>query len=295
MTQFDCTDIKAMLSAIVDDQLEAEARHSVERHLATCKPCRRVVDEAEAIDAILALDMQGASEADALPAGFEDSVLSRTVQSSSLRFRNHRWMNIGGWIASAAAIALAMTIWITDRRALLRQSQLVTGDGPAAIEPNPLLAYTSNVTNSWIYEGPVDTQPAAAKISAAPKEESAPPTIERIIQATTLTREDGEAIYTAALALDQLQGDNSLSFEDLDTVRRIVEYDDLLPRLAQARGHLNAEDRTALIAAESIFTRIVRGPINESDIAEISQTLETLELADRIARIGRRVDSSLSL
>ena len=43
----DCTDIKAMLSGLVDDELDAPTRHQAERHLANCKACRSLVSEAE--------------------------------------------------------------------------------------------------------------------------------------------------------------------------------------------------------------------------------------------------------
>jgi len=303
MTQLDCTDIKALLSAIVDDQLDPEHRHQVERHLAGCKPCRKMLDEAEAVDALLALDVEGAPRA-SLPTGFEDSVLARTVHHSPMRWRDRRWVTIGGWLASAAAIALAMTIWIVDRRALLRQPTITSHDSEVVIAPNPSLAYASNVTNSWIFEGPVEpVQQRSAPsrtistpgITSEPSAvESAPPTIDRIMQAVP-SREDAETMFAAALALDQLRSADDRSFADLDMVRRIVEYDDLLARLADMHNRLSAEDRAAVLAAESIFTRIVRGPISAEDLEEIGSTIETLELPERLTRIGRRNDATMSL
>ena len=292
MTQFDCTDIKAMLSAIVDDQLDADQRHQVERHLVNCKLCRKLLDEAEAVDALLALDI-GAPRL-ALPAGFEEAVLARTVQPQTLRFRDRRIVTFGGWLASAAAIALAMTIWIVDRRDDVRFSPLMPGTGPAEIAPNPMLSYASNVTNSWIYEGPVDV--TAASTAEEAEEPAGPPeAIERIMQATIPSREDAETMYAAALALDRLRGANERSFGEIDVVRRIVEYDELLERLASAHQRLTAEDRAAVLAVESIFTRITRGPLSGEDIAEIGATIDTLELSERLARIGRRSDATLSL
>jgi len=289
MTQFDCTDIKAMLSAIVDDQLDAERRHGVERHLATCKPCRRVLDEAESVDAILALDVEGAAPSGQLPVGFADAVLARTTHAGRIRFRDRSFVTLGGWIASAAAIALAMTIWIVDRRALINPPSPVTsGDSILAADPNPLLAYSSTISNSWIYEGPVESVDAV-------EVESAPPTIERILQSASLTRDDVDALFAAALALDRLHGRTTPTFAEFDMVRRIVEYDELLPRMAIAHKRLSAEDRAAVIAAESIFLRIVRGPLDADDLSEISQTIVELELPDRIARIGKRIDASMSL
>jgi len=302
MMQFDCTDIKAMLSAIVDGQLDRDQRHHVERHLTNCKPCRRLLDEAEAVDAILALDADGA-EAASLPKGFEDAVLAQTVHTHRMRLRDRRWVTVGGWVASAAAIALAMTIWIVDRRALLRQPQAPITESATAIDPGAKLSYTSNISNSWIYEGPVESAHDASvgttsdgvKTSAASTIPGAPPTIERIMQSAAMTREDAESIYAAALALDQLRGADAQSFAELDFVRRIVEYDELLPKLGGAHHRLSADDRAAVLAAESIFTRIVRGPINADDLTEIGETIVTLELPERLTRIARRSDATMSL
>jgi hypothetical protein len=102
-------------------------------------------------------------------------------------------------------------------------------------------------------------------------------------------------MFAAALALDQLRSADDRSFADLDMVRRIVEYDDLLARLADMHNRLSAEDRAAVLAAESIFTRIVRGPISAEDLEEIGATIETLELPERLTRIGRRNDATMSL
>lgn len=303
MTKFDCTDIKAVLSAIMDDELDRDDRHEVERHLAECKACRKVLDEAESVDAMLALDAAGPS-ACSLPSGFEASVLARTTQAHSMRVRERRWVTYGGWIASAAAIALAMTIWIVDRRALVHQPQRPITDTPTGADAFSSLSYASNISNSWIYEGPVEPAPVrepAGASSASDAEASAddrpgaPPTIERIMQATTMTREDAETVYAAALALDQLRGADQRSFAELDVVRRIVEYDNLLPRLAEVHKRLNAEERAAVLAVESIFTRIVRGPISADDLAEIGETIATLELPERLTRIARRTDATMSL
>lgn len=310
MTKFDCTDIKAMLSAIVDDQLDRDDRHQVERHLAECKPCRRLLDEAEAVDALLAMDADPAPRA-SLPAGFEEAVLSRTVHANRvLKFRDRRWVTVGGWVASAAAIALAMTIWIADRRAHVTAIPGSSSENAIAIGANPLLGYASNVTNSWIYEGPVEaanpdtsasggdrssSANAGATDAAASETPGAPGAIERIMQAGVPTREDAEAMYAAALALDRLRESSGRNFEDLDIVRRTVEYDELMDRLAVAHQRLNAEDRAAVMAAESVFARIVRGPISAEDLDEIKDVIATLELPKRLRVIVKRSDAAISI
>ena len=50
----DCTDIQAMLSALVDGELDADRRHGAERHLAGCQACRTLLSEAEGLELLVA-------------------------------------------------------------------------------------------------------------------------------------------------------------------------------------------------------------------------------------------------
>ena len=49
----DCTDVKALLSGLVDDEVDGDVRHAAERHIAGCAGCRTLLDEAEALDALI--------------------------------------------------------------------------------------------------------------------------------------------------------------------------------------------------------------------------------------------------
>lgn len=113
MRAMDCTDIKALLSGLIDDRLDAETRHSAERHLAECETCRALIDEAEAIDALVLAEANIVNDAASAEA-FEAAVLSRTVHADARR--PGRWTSLAGWIAAAAALALAGSIWVMDRR-----------------------------------------------------------------------------------------------------------------------------------------------------------------------------------
>ncbi len=58
-----------------------------------------------------------------------------------------------------------------------------------------------------------------------------------------LSRNDAEALESAALVLGLIERADDQTFADLETVRQILEYDELLPRLYRVRGPLPAEDR----------------------------------------------------
>src|SRR5438552_5545205 len=109
----DCMDIKAILSGLADDEIDRETRHEAERHLAGCKPCRGLINEAEGLNSMIRLEGQSLIARE-LPEGFEAAVLARTVYPQTYKFREHRrmWTTYVGWMAAAACVALASLIWI---------------------------------------------------------------------------------------------------------------------------------------------------------------------------------------
>ena len=108
-TSFDCTDIKALLSALVDDELTAEKRHHAERHLTECDDCRALLTEAERCDGLLAAAV--ADGPAVLSEGFEEVVLRRTVHAGRAHGGFRSWL---GWFAAAATFVGAVTMWIID-------------------------------------------------------------------------------------------------------------------------------------------------------------------------------------
>ena len=66
----------------------------------------------------------------------------------------------------------------------------------------------------------------------------------------------------------------------------------MLPRLAAARDHLDPADLPALFAAESIFTRIVLGPIDINDLRRIRKSVINLNLAVVFDELSDRGNSA---
>ncbi len=112
----DCTDIKALLSALLDDHLDAPTLHRAERHLAECRSCRSFVGEAERNERLIAEEVASAFRGDGPPEGFEQAVLGRTIHAPPVGplVRWTRWL---GWVAAAAALMLLVTTWQLDRNA----------------------------------------------------------------------------------------------------------------------------------------------------------------------------------
>lgn len=112
----DCTDIKALLSALLDDHLDAPTLHRAERHLAECCSCRNFVDEAERNERLIAEEVASTFGGDGLPEGFEQAVLGRTIHAPPLR-PLLGWTAWLGWVAAAAALVLLVTTSQLDRNA----------------------------------------------------------------------------------------------------------------------------------------------------------------------------------
>ena len=121
METLDCTDIKALLSGLIDDRVDSATRHGAERHLAECKSCRELLDQAEAAETMVAASIAALGDAEPLPDQFESTVLARTIYADR-HGGNGRLMNWFGWLAAAAALALAVSIWVTNPRTGFRGS-----------------------------------------------------------------------------------------------------------------------------------------------------------------------------
>jgi anti-sigma factor RsiW len=285
----DCTDIKAMLSALVDDEVDPAQRYLAERHLAGCKACRELVSDAERNDALVAAAVAREDLPGTLPAGFEATVISRAAESDRPAAR--RWTAWLGWFAAAAAVGLAAVAWWLDRPPA--PNGPVRSDAPSArsawIRPvvNEVAQYPADVPAS---SGPQALAPVSSAAGASRPwrlEAPAPKT------PSAITRDDAEALEGVSLLLAMLRQSDDDGFASIEHARQIIEYDELLPRLSAARANLPAEDRPPVLAAESMLYRVARGPLSQTDVRELRQTISRMDLPRQIDAIsGRRPDAT---
>lgn len=337
MRSMDCTDIKVLLSGLIDDELDAETRHLAERHIAECRACRDMVDEAEALHQLVTAEAEADIEPDRLPEGFAGAVLSRTIYDAHPRRPPLAgWMNWLGWMAAAACLVLAITIWALDRRPLTGRM----GNGPApvaaappATQPSVIQTVYTTPGRSWTFEGelppealapPVvddaDSQPNAGIEGTEPDAaaaggpvEAAEPAVDAIAAISerspkgdiaaespaappaSISRADAETLDAAALLLRMLLVGDDRSFAEIESIRRVAEYDELPARLAAARDRLAPTDRPAVFAAESILWRIVHGPLSLDDVQDLRRTVAESDLATRLETMSRRWDPAGAL
>ena len=315
---FDCTDIKATLSGLVDDQVDAETRHLAERHLASCAACRALVSEAEGLDDLIAMDASMLAPA-TLPSGFADAVLNRTVFARAYEQAGWNWTSWLGWVAAAACLTLAASIWILDRQTLPRSS---TAGSEFAMnhaegrQPSRLAAANDSGLRSWTFDGSLEPSVFRASnaeyvavdshfaLDDATRDsideqlalaQPSPSAVSDMLKRSAISPADSDTLHNTAVLIDML-GDSDLSnFADVNRVREIAAYDELPERLADVRARLRPADRATVMAAESILLRIVNGPMDLNDLRMLRETAVSLRLATQIGAISAGRDASTSL
>jgi len=278
----DCTDIKALLSALIDDEADDADRYRAERHLAGCKECRDLISEAERNDALVAAAAAGDDLPGGLPAGFEAAVLARAAGTDPIGAAR-RWTVWLGWFTAAAVILLSAALWWLDR------PQTMTGP-LAADGPTGRSTWIRPIVNE-VAQYPMDAPVAQA---AGPSrtwrvEDPAPRAI------SSLTRDDAETLEGVSLLLAMVRMSDEDGFAGIERARQVIEYDELLPRLSVVRINLPAEDQPPVLAAESMLYRIVRGPLSVADVREMRRTISRLDLPQQIDAISGRRPSEASL
>ena len=273
----DCTDIRALLSGLLDDELEQDVRHDAERHLAECDTCRSLVDETEQLDALIVADATSIAGSTGLPEGFEARVLARTSRADTPLPYTRRWTTWAGWVAAAACLTMAVTIWITDRRAGLHD--LGTGAVRAATYDT---GHDYRSVPRSLDES-VDT--AVATVDMAGLQH--PYQTSRWVP----TRDEAQVLYTASTVVRWIaEADQA---DNLERARQAIVVESLTEQLDRMR--LRPEDEALIRTASAIFRRASSGALQAEDVDFIRETAMSHDLANALDRISLRYQDSYSL
>lgn len=322
--EMDCKDIAALLSGLIDATVEADVRHRAERHLAACMACAELLNKAESLDAMM---MVGLDEVEEFPEGLERAVLAQTTRAGAIRLGGHRWFAITGWLAAAASLALAATVWMTQGGSADPGGDVVAKGGPRGdqfggvrgvgsdgdiiaqqasyytMRPEQRSAlsdaYLVMHENEIVAEQPSSVGAGAnsgvltALALGVESATSSAVVLDRPMYFTgklRLRRDDEETLIHLAELLEQLEAFDGGSMKIVDDLRRTIESEDLIARVDRTRQRLAEEQRFSIYAAESILWRLVNGPVDEGDVGEMHQMMQSLDLVSRIDRISGRVD-----
>ena len=183
MRTMDCTDIRVLLSGLIDDEVDGDTRHAAERHLAECAECRALIDEAESLNQLIVTSTAGADGIEPLSPDFIGNVLSRTVYARPTSRRSTTdWTSWLGWFAAAAALLMAVVLWFDDQRVTPEDIPVIRS---ASVSPNMQPSLHDYIYSSVLAIAPDGDYDEAADWSS-------------------LTRDDVDTLDSAALVLEML-------------------------------------------------------------------------------------------
>ncbi len=280
MQSMDCTDIKVLLSGLIDDEVDRETRHVAERHIAGCDACRRLLDEAEALNELIVTDAETAAGA-GLPDDLVGNVLSRTVHADQRR-GPHGLTNWLGWLAAAAVLLLTLSLRLMDGP----PAPAPKSTALAPVPQDPVAGNRSKVTEQ-------SSVRQASFLQSSIYEGNVPPFLDAGASETPrMLREDAEAFDAASLVLEILIAADLDDADRLAEIREIATYDELLPRLTAARERLDEEaDQVAVIAAESALLTVLQDPAAQR-LQDLRRAVRQSDLHGQLSRLSARWDAS---
>ena len=292
LQHFECADVAAVLSGLVDDVVSANVRHQAERHMVTCASCMQLLDEAEAMDSLLAVSMDEVQE---LPEGFEAAVLNATTRSHALQPLKYKWFARSGWLAAAASLALAGYVWINPATSSNNTNNPAGTVADLNNNLNDKNTHLDPASNSFVNAADgnmnfVSYYPLGSEVVSSPMENYLEPIDENFIPvdahvstaddkpsadhatATAVRSFDSftpalglESAKSSAIVLDRpmfFNGQPRLFRDDKDTLHRVAEVLEML--IDFEGGSLKtAEEMRKIIELENLLSRseIARGRI----------------------------------
>ncbi|MEY5060996.1 MAG: putative zinc-finger [Planctomycetota bacterium] len=254
-----CSELKAALSAYLDDELTRDERLRTDAHLVDCGKCRDLVERAEHLDdslrAQFALDLErAAAEISA------DSVDTAAMQASVLAAIGapapRRWLPrlaIAAGLAGAAVAVIAF--WNTGSR----------NDALAPLGPGQF-ASTNDAGRSG-------TEPVA------------PPRREAIALAA-LDADERQLLYSTGVILTNLKREGFERSPSAVQLREVARYDELVDRLDVVLGKVAPEDRATVAFARETIEHFLESASDPNRLDEIRRDLERTDIDARLTTLS---------
>lgn len=240
-----CAEIKAALSAYLDDELARSERFRVDAHLLECGKCRHLVERAEQLDLSLRADFD-ADLSDAAASidssEIDISAIQERILASIGTESRRRWTPRIAAAAAITAVAVgALFLWQSRNRA---DSLAPAGVGE-------------------FVRGERSTDPARELSIDAPSSRS---TI-----LASLSADDRQALYATSVILDAARrtafADRARRTELGETAR----YDELVTRLSEVLPKLPVEDRATVALARDATLRIATAAESAEDWSRLQE------------------------
>jgi len=182
----DCSAIEALLTPLLDGELDAAEALAVRSHLVQCPGCARRLETLQAIRAAVAGSRPGEQDEEASDGWPALARRLRTVDRQARQVagaepiaRRGRWTVREGWkvaAALAAAVLLATSLWVIERRGSSAPSEELAesrSPGSAAVAPVPsgapgAAAPSPTVSNQAETAHSADTTGRAERVAGDP-------------------------------------------------------------------------------------------------------------------------------
>jgi hypothetical protein len=269
-----CNDLKAALSAYLDDELTRDERLRADAHLVGCGACRDLVERAEELDETLrekfALDLASAERAidaasvdvQAMQAGVFAAINADESETGRARpavvatigvAREPRWLPRIAIAASIAAAALsAAVLW----RAADRETPVAPGGaGDFRIAAG----------------GGRAVDPVAAPSG-------------RATELASLDADERQLLYSTGVILTNLRKDGFEHSKNRTELQEVARYDELVDRLDALLGKLPPADRPTVALARETIEFLLDASDDPARWEELRRDMERTEL-------DRKVDS----
>ncbi len=226
-----CSELKATLSAYLDDELTRDERIRADTHLVSCGICRDLVERAETLDETLrekfAIDL-AAAQRDVNTASVDTRAMQANVLAA-IGLRERRvWLPRAAIAAGIAAAVLAsIMLWPTDGSA----KSLAPGGAGAFIVADRGKNAADGVTVP--VPVPVPTRNA--------------------VELASLDADDRQLLYSTSVILTNLRKEGFQNASNRGELSEVARYDELVDRLDELLTKLPTADRpTVALARESI-------------------------------------------
>jgi len=228
-----CSELKATLSAYLDDELTRDERIRADTHLVSCGICRDLVERAETLDETLrekfAIDL-AAAQRDVDTASVDTRAMQANVLAA-IGLRERRvWLPRAAIAAGIAAAVLAsIMLWPTDRSA---KSLAPGGAGEFAVADRGKNA--------------ADGVPVTVTVPV-------PAPTRNAVELASLDADDRQLLYSTSVILTNLRKEGFQNASNRGELREVARYDELVDRLDELLTKLPTADRpTVALARESI-------------------------------------------
>ena len=249
-----CAELKASMSAYLDDELPRDERLRADAHLVECGKCRDLIERAERLDETLreqfARDLEHAS-AEITAESVDTKAMQASVLAAIGAPDEKRWLPRLA-VAAGITVAVLATIAVWN-----------SGDRSQSLAPMGPGQFASGKS------APRTVDPIAEPSGAS-------------IQLASLDPDERQLLYSTGVILSNIRKDGFEHSAGATQLREVARYDELVDRLDSIMGKVAPEDRPAVALARDAIEFLLDTPVDSTRWESIRRDMARTELDRRL-------------